>query len=1349
MMKLKRTYGLAALSLHYKNFDHGNGGTSLRIRGLVQAIGKLVFALTFLLSMGSSWAGELRFSRHFGDHMVLQREKPVLIRGFADKSAKVTVSFGGQSKGTIANEDGEWSVSLEPFPTNRKGGELVAESNGKKAKLDDVLVGDVFLFARQTTIDLSLGRDQLGKKAATALPSVKVLSINTIPAVEPQKDLKEEAISGWGKLNKQAAGKLNAAAFYLAQGISKQSDVPIGIIDLNMGHHFPIAWLDKEALLETKTIFGEKAKQVDGAMEMMASALEKYEDEEGRKERETKRPDPEPHPIHDPRYPAAGYNGVLHPLRGLALKGILLQLGNDYPYRLYENLVRNGKNTSRAHLGQVYKDAYDIRKLCLVLEPETTPRIPRQWRKIFRDENLPIGWITPPGSDLVTLGRHHYEMRELQRQTAKKEPGVDLIMPGTEHIPFSAQPADETLLGKRCLQWVQGAVYEKEAVPPTGPVFDHMILDYSTAKIFFKPGTAKGLSAKAGALDHFEVAGGDLEYSPAKAKIKGETILLMSDNVSRIAHVRYNWKIQPDQGLTNASGLPAFPFNTDGHEYPQVIKTLGEEVLPEEFFTSISKWKNEGAVIVNGQLKRDYKSGKALGPTGLRVSFFGPNLYVNSAFVGSPADGKILPGDYLYGVNGELFGESIYKQVAEAITHAETEEGQGLISFDLLRGGEKMTVELELEVLGSFSPTSPYDCPKSDRIIANAESFLAKYGGVVPDHPTFMNPDAMFLLAAGSPEYQGLVRRHVYNRLAEWDPSKPLDTTGRRVPGGPWGLSADALLMAEYYLATGDPGVLPYMKFCCDGLTAIQVRGLDEKGPWPQVFSGQTGGWRHNFYGGAGYNSIRAISVPAALGYHLTKEAGVQYNFEGYERAVGWFLHNGAKIGVVPYGYFAKPLTSGNQIDPQALAEGRLDPGNGCVSGAALLFDFRGNGPVARTCSLVSMYSYNNTAYFHGGNFWANLYTPLGVRVHSKEAFQFFMKGNRWYQELHRMHDYSREHDRGFGAGQFLAYTLPRKRLRILGAHESVFSPNPPEALLPALAAYRDRNYADCEKLVSAEIGKGEIYELDLQKAVQLKEAAKLIQKSIAHDFARVKSLVAEGKLYEASLDIPQLEAVMPKDHAELVAIASQLKDPSLQKEFSQAKRSRDAYLKTLAPQHPTQSVEEAGAEWKTLVSRKDLRSKTEDLTATPWRMKILESISRAPEGWQDKEFDDSKWHETTMPISWHLNHTALFRAPFEISDKNKVKALRLSQYAFRQEEMQVFINGKMVAKISASGGGSGITIPLNERAVKYLVNGQNTLAATYKNTWRWGRYFAGQETEKSNSVYNSGVHLTLEMQEK
>ena len=1320
----------------------------------------LIPAISVLLASLAN-AADLGFSRHYSDNMVLQREKPVQLRGFADKGAEVTVTFAprqgsgqaGQTKKAKASPEGVWSVTLDPMAADAKPQTLTVRSSigNRQSAIDNVLVGDVFLFARQTTIDVSLGRDEAGKKAATDLASTRAMMIKTIPVLEPQQDLAQDATSGWTALDKATALQMNAAAFYMAKDLAKTADVPVGIIDLNMGYHFPIAWLSKDALLETKAVFGEKATRVDTMMKMMEAARAAFEaPSEHQKKKDSRRGYPRPSAQEDARYPAAGYNAVLHPMRGLALKGLLLQLGNDYPYYLYERLVREGKRTSRPHLGQTYEDCYDIRKWCIYLEPVTIPRIPREWRKTFGDDTLPVGWITPPGSDLVTMGRHHYEVREVQRQTAEKEKGVDLILSGTKHIPFSAQPADEALLGARCLTWLTGAVYKKEGVAPTGPVFDRAAMNYSKAQVFFKPGTAKGLKARKGALDRFEVAGVDLKHSPAKAKIDGETIRLSSDTVTRILYVRYNWTEKPDQGLISANGLPAVPFNTDRHVYPRTITTIGEEVLPPEFSTPITEWETDGPVIFSGRLNTTTKGGKYLGPTGLRVSTFGPNLFVNNVYLGSPADGKILNGDYLYAVNGKVFGEDMFGDVAEAITQAETEEGQGIISFDLLRDGEKMTVELQLEVLGAYSPTAPYDCPKTDRIVANAEAFLARYGGVVPGHPVFANADAMFLLAAGSPEYQGLVRRHVYDRMSKTDPNRAIDPIAKnpRPQGGPWDLSADILLMSEYYLATGDRAVLPYLRYKCDALTSQQIRALEEKGPWPQVQSGQTGGWRHNFYGGAGYGTMPAIGVPAVLGYHLTKEAGVEYNFVGYERAVNWFLHNGAKIGSIGYGYSAKPRTSGNNIDPEALAAGKLGPGNGGVAGAAVLFDLRGNGPVARTCSFVTTHCYNNTSYAHGGNFWANFYTPLGAKVHGRKPLQFFMKGNRWYQELHRMHNHSRQQDRVFGAGQFLAYVAPRERLRILGAHESVFAPNPPEVLEPALAAYYKRDYAACEKAAASLIGKGDTHGLDLQKAEQLRDAAALIRKSIGHDLARAKRLIAENKPYEARLDLTQLKAVMPEGNAELAAIEKKLGDPALKEALAQDKKRYGAYLKSLALRFPPEKKEEDGAEWNELVSNEVLRRgrKPENPLpkATMWRMKTLESIELAPEGWTENDFDDSTWTETTLPISWHLNHTAVLRAPFEIANRRAIKALRLSQYAFRQDAIQVFINGKPVAKISESGGGSQITVPLNDHALKLLKKGRNTLAATYKNTWRWGRYFRGKD-----SVYQGGVNLTLEMQER
>lgn len=1326
-------------------------------------LGVFVFLLIWL---GNTNAAELSFSRHYSDHMVLQREKPVLIRGFAGKEAEVTVTFGSQSNKVKADKDGEWSVTLDPVPASKVGADLTAQSAGKSITLSDVLIGDVFLFARQTTIDVSLGRDEAGRKAASNMadnPLLRVLSIKAIPSEVPQPDLAQEASSGWNVVDKASALTMSSAAFNVAEALVKEVDVPIGVIDLNMGYHFPIAWLSKEALLETKEVFGEKANHVKGTMDRVEEDLAEFNDKDAKKAADAKRTFPAPHPLEDARFPAAGYNAVLHPMRGLGLKGLFLQMGNDYPYVHYQKLVRDGNDTDRLYLAQAYKDTYDLRKWCIYLEPYTTPRIPREWRKTFGDDSLPVGWITPPGSDLTVQGRHHMEMRELQRGVAEKEKGVDLILSGTEHIPFSAQPADEAPLAARCLSWLMGSVYKKDGVVSTGPLFDHAVMYYSKAQVFFKDGTAKGLKAMRDALNHFEVAGTDLEYFPAQAVLDGETIRIKSDKVGKIMHVRYDWSEKPAQALVNSAGLPAVPFSTDGHDYPKVIDTMGEEVLPDEFFKPVSEWKSEGAVIVNGALNKNIEmnNGETLGTTGLRVNFFGPNLYVVFAFKGSPADGKILPGDFIYGVNGKLLGngklfdEDMLADVAEAITYAETEEGQGRISFNLMRDGKKMTVELTLEVLGSFSTTFPYDCEKTDRIVANAEAYIAKRGGVMSNkHCTFQNADALFLLAAGTPEYQGLIRRHMYNRMNGWDPDEPVDPLGKKTRGS-WAHASDALFAGEYYMATGDTNVLPFMQYCCDGLTAVQYRPSDTSEPLPVGDNpGLIGGWRHNFQGGnLDYPTMPAISVPAAIGYHLTKEAGVQYDFAGYDRAVNWFLHNGAKVGHIQYGASREPVTSTDPIDNDKLMSGKLFPGNGGVAGAAILFELRENYPVARMCSLVATYSFNNTAYAHGGNFWSNLWTPLGAKVHGKKAFQTFMKGNRNFQELHRMFDHGRdEGSAGMGVGQFLAYVAPRERLRILGAHESVFAANPPEALLPALEAYRKRDYAACESVVSRVLEKGDLHLLDLQKAEQLKDQVVLLQKSIALDLAKVKRLIVEKKLYEASLDLLQLKAVVPSGDPDLAAIEAKISDPAMEDALAKDEQRYGEYLKSLSETNlkPAPVKEDEGGEWKGLVIRDNPADSSDDAIATKWRMKIVESLDLAPDGWIEKGFDDSKWTQTTLPISWYINHSALLRAPFEIADKSSVKALRLRNWAFRQQNMQVYINGKLVAKISPSGSENGeIEFPLNNFALKALKNGRNTLAATYENTWRWGRYVRSPDTLRSSSVYNHGVHLILEMKEK
>jgi sialate O-acetylesterase len=58
----------------------------------------------------------------------------------------------------------------------------------------------------------------------------------------------------------------------------------------------------------------------------------------------------------------------------------------------------------------------------------------------------------------------------------------------------------------------------------------------------------------------FEVAGSDGKFSPASARIDGETIIASSPSVSQPVYVRYGWANSPVCNLFNGEGLPASPF---------------------------------------------------------------------------------------------------------------------------------------------------------------------------------------------------------------------------------------------------------------------------------------------------------------------------------------------------------------------------------------------------------------------------------------------------------------------------------------------------------------------------------------------------------------------------------------------------------------------------------------------------------------------------------------------------------------------------------------------------------------------------------------------------------------------
>ena len=81
-------------------------------------------------------AAEFRLAPVFSDHMVLQREKPVAIWGWADPGESVSVSFDSQNKTVTADPSGKWSLHLDPLPARTTPLVLTAAGSGSRMGSD-------------------------------------------------------------------------------------------------------------------------------------------------------------------------------------------------------------------------------------------------------------------------------------------------------------------------------------------------------------------------------------------------------------------------------------------------------------------------------------------------------------------------------------------------------------------------------------------------------------------------------------------------------------------------------------------------------------------------------------------------------------------------------------------------------------------------------------------------------------------------------------------------------------------------------------------------------------------------------------------------------------------------------------------------------------------------------------------------------------------------------------------------------------------------------------------------------------------------------------------------------------
>ena len=86
--------------------------------------------LVTIMVPGPGWAA-VRLPKVFSDHMVLQREAPVKLWGWAEQGEQVVIEFSGQKHSVVTDREGRWQAALDPMPpilvgwSERKDGETI------------------------------------------------------------------------------------------------------------------------------------------------------------------------------------------------------------------------------------------------------------------------------------------------------------------------------------------------------------------------------------------------------------------------------------------------------------------------------------------------------------------------------------------------------------------------------------------------------------------------------------------------------------------------------------------------------------------------------------------------------------------------------------------------------------------------------------------------------------------------------------------------------------------------------------------------------------------------------------------------------------------------------------------------------------------------------------------------------------------------------------------------------------------------------------------------------------------------------------------------------------------------
>jgi sialate O-acetylesterase len=551
-----------------------------------------VVALMLLVGSQAAGAGEkLKVHGIFRSNMVLQRDKPIAIWGWAPVGTNVKVTFGKlTATGKATGDKGRWEVVFKAQSANVKAQAITVQAGKQLVKMDNILIGDIWVMNGQSNMAFALKAVYQApfESSMAHLPLMRQVRINSYAESEDvETDLEDKDLNGkdtdknWKVITPKTALDMGAIGFFFGSRIQRSLQIPIGIIDNSRGgasmeslvprHKFKehpeaaeyLKWVEKrqaefdwEAALKkpvekwAKTIADQRKKGV---------AEDKLPPKPTRKELRSWNV-----PGRSPSDAASCYNGMFGSFKGLNIKGVAFHQG-------FNNAMMN---TS-------CKPKFYRTLMKLMVDG---------WREDFNDPKLPVAVIgfCAGGSAQTRLNFEELGfstaayIREAQRlglADVKDAENTAFIPSYDQKIP-QLHTKKKKELGLRTARWALKTIYGKEDISWESAKLLSAVAEGDKILLTFdKP---VGPDDRGSEIEGFSIADKSGNYYLARAQAKkvkdrnqqNKQILVSSPLVKAPVSVRYAWARSP-MGNLKVEAKPWQPlhnFRTDKLDFTPEVK---------------------------------------------------------------------------------------------------------------------------------------------------------------------------------------------------------------------------------------------------------------------------------------------------------------------------------------------------------------------------------------------------------------------------------------------------------------------------------------------------------------------------------------------------------------------------------------------------------------------------------------------------------------------------------------------------------------------------------------------------------------------------------------------------------